>query len=776
MHDSINASLAVATNAPTFIIQHEWLGRLPSDERRRVEKVGEAMAIIKAARSENAGAAMAAKKFFGVKGFSAANLRWQFRVWKEKGYDDRALVNWAKFPHIRSSVLGLTVSDKPALPVTFIEYLGGKHLANKRCFAQPWRDLIYAWRNSWITDEKIPGYGSSRDYWRARDSRLLSLPTAPPDLPEGWSKGNLQRVVTNWCEITPAETALARRGTTAMREELPTVHNTRDGVPYGHHLFADDRQEDFEILVRGFNPPNQRPLEVGLLDFGSADYGPFVNQPTLPMEDGTKRMLGWDCVKWAFGAWLEEHGLPMDWPVHLHVERGTATVDPDEAKLWHTLTNGIVKVCYTEMQGKYCLAWDEKRVGNFRGKAALESAWSLHHNYSASFPGYIGRGREHCPAQIKGQRNEALALLQESAQLSPAERAQIELPMLSYDEYIQLRMDLVARINNRDDHQLENFQRIKKWRPKGIALPWQTEGALSTYPPHVREFIDWETFLESPRERRERLKAMGRWTPCPPLVLAMIYSARAENLTVLKSTIHVVRGTAHWWFMADSRAQMAAVGIENGKEYKVAFNPFNMSMAHIFTSDGKQYIDSWPLRNQRYGDRAALAKSIAHRIGLQNEVEEKVERLLISSGDIIDVEDRRNRNRQILNSARRAGSEPTDQSPEIEDAQSERPFPGGAVSPISAVRFPISDKLAAALRREQKRQRAAAQKISASAATGTALASHSSSNGVETVRRKGMLGTAVLTAQQTDESSHKEGEPNDGKRCRSRRKDGGGST
>lgn len=636
----------------------EWFARLDDVERRLVGARQRAMRLIASSKNIHAGALIAERTFIGLRGFSSKNLSKLFRAWVAAGCDDRLLVDSARYPWIVALIEGRDQpASKTALAPAFIEYVGGLYMQNHRSMDAAWRDLVRDWQASWHTDAKLPGImpkgepGSARDYWRQRDPRTLTADTCPPDLPPGWTKGNLRTVVQQWCAITPAEVALARRGTAAMRHELPTIRTSRAGIEYGMHLYTDDLEHDFEVAVPEFaDAPLQRPLEVGILDLASAVYGPFVTQPTMPMDDGTKRKLGWECVKWVFGAWLEQNGIPRDWPIYLHVERGTATVDPEEARLWHQMTNGLVNICYTEMKGSYCLAWDEKRVGNSNGKACLESSWALHHNYAAALPGYVGRNRDNAPAIIKGQRAETIALLQFAATLPPEDRARVKLPVLTYDEFVRERMDMIARINGRADHQLEAFEKIVTWRPRGIdGAPWRPLAELEQVPAGVRgpEFLEYNTRLETPIERRARLRARGNWDPCPPHWLALIYGFRATPLTVNKGTIHLRRGTSHWWFMAESHAAQVAAGIKNGHEYLVAYNPHSMNACYILDPKGKKYLGCWQQRGHRKGERDQLAKSIAHRIGLQQEVQDKVERLLIASGQLVDTEIRRDYNRAL---------------------------------------------------------------------------------------------------------------------------------
>jgi len=625
-----------------------WLAGLPDEDRRLFERTKEAMLLIASAGKVLRGAKQAAALFAGLPGFSHHNLRYTFARWNEHGRDDRALVDWSKHPHLKRAVLGHSaVTERSSLPVPFIDFIGGAYLEHKRCFAQVWRGLIARWRNSWHTDEKLPGYNmSARDYWRQLNPAVLSEPVCPRDLPAGWTKTHLEQTVVNWCRITPAEIAYARRGTAALREVLPTIHNSRKDVNYGEHLFADDFHHDLEVIVPGVVPPNQRPLEVGLLDYASAVYGPYVTQATVPGDDGVKRKLGWNCVKWALGRWLEMEGLPLDWTINVHVENATATFDHDEARIVEMLSGGAIKFHWTEMQGGQSLGWAEQRKGNFRGKAPLESAWTLHHNYEAGLPGYIGRNPENLPSVIKGQRAEALLIAKQQAALTPEQKALLHSPLLDYEEFVTARADIVAAINNRTDHQLEGFEKIKLWRyTNAPGFPWQPMSELEKINNAARGFVEVKEFPESPWQRRARLKALGRWVACPPMVLAFVYLKTAEPLTLQNGTFHVRRNSCHWWFICPSRAEMVAAGIEDGREYRVAWNPHHVTVAYIFTNDKEcRFLAAWPLANARYGDKAQLAKSLAHRIGLQNEVADNVERLLTASGSLVDDADRRAHN------------------------------------------------------------------------------------------------------------------------------------
>ena len=661
------AVVPVSAAAPLTVVSAPlddrlWFAQLPADERQFISRRRAAFRIIEQHIDRHgrivihAGAIAAHSTFGAVKGFSVKNLSKSYRDWLAHGRDDRRLADWAKHPWLRDLVEGKANALPTRLHAAFIEFCGGKFLEHKRSFASAYRAIVRDWQSSWHTGQKLPGImadgtpGSARDYWRTRDVRTLQYDHCPPDLPPGWTKGNLERAVLAWCQITPAEIALARRGTAAMRDHLPTIHSTRREIEYGLHLFTDDLQHDYEVIAPAGSDPFARPLEIGILELASAVYGPWVAQPAIRDPETFKRLgLGWENVKYVFGLWLEQNGIPNDHPIYLHVERGTATVHPDEAKLWHDMSEGVINICYTEMQGRYCLAWDESRKGNFRGKAALESAWNLHHNYADHLPTYLGRNRDNHPAITQGQKRETLALLQWAASLPAAQRGDLQLPTLSWEEWTVEREDQIARINSRLDHSLEAFDQVTEWRPRGLdGAPWRSLAALEQVPLKLRapEFIETRQRLESPLERKARLRQPARWSACPGNWLAIIYGFRARKMTVNKGTIHVERGTAHWFFMAESKAAQAAAGIVDGKEYMVAFNPHAMTCCHILDDKGG-YRASWECRVTRRGNKDDAARSFAHRQGWQQEVIDKVERLLIASGQIVDTEIRRDFNRAL---------------------------------------------------------------------------------------------------------------------------------
>jgi hypothetical protein len=387
-------------------------------------------------------------------------------------------------------------------------------------------------------------------------------------------------------------------------------------------------------------------LEIGALDYGSAAYLSAIFRPMRPRADGTKERLKEDDVRWVIADILRTYGLPQDWQINFHMENGTATYRRPDAMLAHQLSGGTINFHWTEMQGRYWLLWDEKHIGNFRGKAPLESAWNLHHNYEAFLTGYIGKDWDSCPAELHGQRKEVAALLKLAAHLPAATRAKLQQPMLTFDEFCEIRLWLISRINRRTDHRLEAFDIFPEWREHGSLMPWRPRAEFDALMPFERPEVEWRTppRLESPRERLAKLRARGHWRPCPDDLLACIVNLMAEDVTVSNHRIQISRGTRHYTYIAGSRAAEQAQQINNGDKLLAAFNPRFPEQLYLLRKDGS-YVGVW----QRFSRDNPEAHAI--REGYLRETMDNVRRLKTASGEVAEQLRRRESNARLLREA-----------------------------------------------------------------------------------------------------------------------------
>ena len=375
------------------------------------------------------------------RGISRPNIIKRYRRWKQVGW--RALYDRARVRDEEKTTLADEAERKE-----FIDFVAGFFEANQRKSKPGYRAFVRHWQSSGA----VPGYGTWREYWAAQGHPNLT--DCPPDLPPGWTYGNLVRL----CQPPKAELKLARVGTAAALEELPSVPGTRDGARFLEYVFFDDVQRDQKIIVPGFITP-RRLLQLGCLDYASGVYLRYGLRPELPTdadETSCERLKEKD-MKLLVATLLVDFGIPRDYDMHLIVERGTATLRPDDAKALHDLTDGRVKVCYTSVNGGLVLAWKERTSGNARGKAALESWHNLLHNECASIRGQMGKDREHCPTGLRAMEREARALYRAAQVLTPEQRARLRLPFPTLAEAFLQTGEIVARINARNRPQLRRL-------------------------------------------------------------------------------------------------------------------------------------------------------------------------------------------------------------------------------------------------------------------------------------------------------------------------------
>jgi hypothetical protein len=438
----------------------------------------------------------------GRDGWNLKTLQKKFKAWRETR-DDLLLVDKRLFPKMQN------LSAERGLPQEFLEWAGGKLLGNQRKSRPAYRDDIILrwekWRRTHNRDLAIPGYDEPpRDCGKGH--------------PEGWSYANLMRKA----QPPRVELAIARLGTAAAKPFLPLIHSTREGVRWLEYVFFDDLVRDRNIVVPSYLNP-LRMLQLGGLDYGSDVYLKFGIRPDLPRKDGVRDRLKRRDFLFLVASLLMEYGYPLDYVMHLIVERGTATMSQAEARLLYDLSNGQIQVGYTSMEGQFVLAWEEAKSGNSDGKGPLESWHNLFHNYEGSFNGQVGKDRDHCPAALYGSNREAVALNKAGLLLTPDQRAQLKLPYATFSEAHMQTLDTVARINSRRDHELEGFGKTILWRLKGSDMEWRSEVELLKADPALRDHVEWLRVNESPRERALRLSNGVRVGFIPPGALVRFY-------------------------------------------------------------------------------------------------------------------------------------------------------------------------------------------------------------------------------------------------------------
>jgi hypothetical protein len=187
------------------------------------------------------------------------------------------------------------------------------------------------------------------------------------------------------------------------------------------------------------------------------------------------------------------------------VEHGTAAIRDPLEKILFDLTGGRVTVERSGISGVGSFAGQYAGVskGNFRFKASLESSGNLIHNETSDmmrFPGQTGsNSRVNKPEELHGRERHADALLKALVAL-PAERAaMLRLPFLEVNQAKWLVEEIMERINQRTDHELEGW----------------LEAGLTTMDFEVSDIgiISAKAFLSFPPEKQLALQTIA--TPMP---------------------------------------------------------------------------------------------------------------------------------------------------------------------------------------------------------------------------------------------------------------------
>ncbi|MEY4375719.1 MAG: hypothetical protein RJB26_269 [Pseudomonadota bacterium] len=534
-----------------------------------------------------------------LEGASIGNLYKKLRAFNAAGRDPVALVDRRRFKDLQAR----TETDAD-LPKAFLRFVAGRMLGNQRKDRPAWKRLVAQWREWHLTGERPEG-------WEHSGYEQCPPPGRNGWHPDGWSYRNLIDRAKN----TRAEKAIARIGTVAAKGVLPHVPGTRVGARFLEWVMFDDLKLDRKVIV-----PPHGPVEVaqfGALDLASGAYLKFGQRPVLPREDGSKQFLNRRDFLFLVAALFEEYGYPLDYQCHLVLERGTATLSAAEARVLYDASGGQIVVGYTGMNGELVHAWEEKPVGNSTGKAHIESWHNLYHNACGHLSGQTGKDRNHAPLLEHGRAREAGQLMKLGALLPAELRAAIPFAYASPQQCYAESLRIVDAINRRTEHDCEGFEPVAVWRMKGSGGLWRPVAELAQLPADVqalgedalRTLLEWNTRLETPLERMERLRAGERFGRLPDAIWPRFYDdGHALARVSAKGWVELKRDGVKLLFGPETPTQ----ALPEGTEVLAYFAPHDPDRAHL-TVKGR-YAGTWSrLRGVQRGDQPALREAIARK-------------------------------------------------------------------------------------------------------------------------------------------------------------------
>lgn len=293
--------------------------------------------------------------------------------------------------------------------------------------------------------------------WR-RGSKQHAIPgydTPPKNQPGkkhpvGWSYARLVRLLKD----KRPELALARLGRQALKQYLPKIFTTRVGLEPGELLIPDDDHWDITVLWN--NKQAARPIALDIIDVASACELMDGVMGRFETADGGKVHLREDYTFWLFLAQFERHGYRADRGTTVLQEAGTAKVRSELAERFTSATDGKIRfqTGKTDRRALRGMVFEGKAKGNPRFKTFREGLNALIRTYGSLLPAPTGPHRDAAP-------EEQAALIRYTEKLIkqvPAERHHLlRLPMLTEEQFHQVRMDLKAALNLRDEHEMEGW-------------------------------------------------------------------------------------------------------------------------------------------------------------------------------------------------------------------------------------------------------------------------------------------------------------------------------
>ena len=266
-------------------------------------------------------------------------------------------------------------------------------------------------------------------------------------------------------------------GVGAMRNALPQVLTTREGLRFMEMVLVDDKRLDCLVVHPTRN--GFELVEVNALFFMCVATGSIVwvsLHPALPRPDGSRVGITHQDVRLGFVQMIKTIGVPkygMTWKM----ENATATVSDADARMIETATGGLVKTGKTGTWDSAISVFGYKeRGGNPRGKARLEGFFGRMWDVQFGFhKGQTGPRYQLQPGELARMIQDANRTLKAvGALVTEAEIAKI---VPTFPTMTALRESILATldvIQNDPLHDREGFPMLTLWR-NAPDEPWKDE-------------------------------------------------------------------------------------------------------------------------------------------------------------------------------------------------------------------------------------------------------------------------------------------------------------
>jgi hypothetical protein len=541
----------------------------------------------------------AAKFFTGRRGFSCGSLIRDYLLWTGGGQkpDSRGCRSGTAFSarDWRLFVPGYNNGrpDAALSNTAFARYV--RQLHADTCREDATGNALQArLLDEWFAGREIPGFGNIRNWNARRGQPVPNDPIRRPCYyPSGWSADNLRRMLPQ----SRASRALVQRGEHAAHDFWgdQLLRDRSKLMPFQLVTF-DDVRFDIRVVMPlpGGKAQAVTPVAVFALDVATGlilakgVVGSYTREADSDGgKEGTKRAIQQADVRYLLHSILERFGLPADWKMRILLENASASLDETDRRIFERLTGvefettglvhrKLVKSGFVEQGG---MPWQ---------KGWIEAFFRLLHCRMNHLDGTIGARYQLKPGDLGEKVKYALRMIEE-ARDKDVPLTNLQLPILTMDEFGELLDEYVLRLNWRIAHKLQGFGRVFEIEASPGAFLRHDDSRAAEF---IRDVMPLRVRMEAPAERFARLMQGHRMQKIHPRVLLPL-ALDKRPVSVRSGRVTINRAGQDNLVFHDVESAEALDAFDGREKAFLGFMAVDESCLHLFTNDEKlRYVAS----------------------------------------------------------------------------------------------------------------------------------------------------------------------------------------
>jgi hypothetical protein len=591
---------ALAVHAPNAaqILRADTSSVLSIPTKRDREEVMirvEAMALIEGLVTSGLGVmtaiAEAANRYAGRRGFSIGSLGRMYRLWTNGGrktdtagrpYGETfAARDWRIFVPAYTNGAAESALDNAAFRA-HVQCLWAETCREDATGNAVQRRLL----DDWFAGKDIPGYGTIFR-WLANQGRGMPQGKVrrTSDYPDGWSVTNLRRMLPQ----SRAARTLVQRGEHAAHDfwgdqllrdrsklmpfELITLDDVRLDILCIMELPGRKAQVVYPEAVFAIDVATGLILAKGIVGHYTRDEDGDGGKA------GTKRGIQQADTRFLLQSIMERFGLPIDWQMHVLLENASASLSTTDMHVFERLTGAQMDNTGLIHRRLIKSGWLEQG-GQPWAKGWIESFFHLLHTTTNHLPGTVGRRYDLTPGGAEDKARYALSVCRKALAQGQS-ISELQLPLLTLEQYHELLDEYVTRLNWRTEHNLQGFGRVHEveLNPGEWISHDDPRAALMMY-----EGAMLQSRMESPAERFSRLMRGHRMQPVHPHQLLPL-SMDKRPVSVRSGKVTITRSGRDNLIFSDPSCADRLDEFDGRDKALIGFLSADESQIHLFTND-----------------------------------------------------------------------------------------------------------------------------------------------------------------------------------------------